>query len=83
MIYYISIILIVILCFLLTKMYIKEGYINELNNPNQGIPNVPSDSLCMVLGLAGVNIDKYGILKNKCSFNSSQKQADTSNTCAT
>ena len=83
MIYYINILLIVILFFMIAKMYnVKEGHVNELNKPPNGIPHVPSDSLCMVLGLMEIGVNEYGILSQKCSFNKEQTQPDTSETCA-
>lgn len=82
MIYCINLILIVIVFFLIAKMYnVKEG-IDELKKPKDGIPNVPSDSLCMVLGLMELGVDEYGTLAKKCAFDEKDEtQPDTSNTC--
>jgi hypothetical protein len=82
MIYYINIVLIAIVMFLIAKMYnIREGHINELNRPPTGIPNVPSDSLCLVSGLIGMPVNQYGALSNHCAFAKNNTQPDTSNTC--
>ena len=82
MIYYINILLIIIVCFLVAKMYnLKEGLINKLNRPPSGIPNVPSDSLCLVSGLNGAPVNQYGILISHCAFDKRDTQPDTSNTC--
>jgi len=82
MIYYINIVLIAIAVFLIAKMYnMREGLIDKLNRPPNGIPNVPSDSLCLVSGLIGIPVNQYGILITKCAFDKSDTQPDTSNTC--
>jgi hypothetical protein len=82
MIYYINIVLIAIAVFLIAKMYNnREGLISELNRPPNGIPNVPSDSLCLVTGLIGMPVNQYGILATQCAFDKRDTQPDTSNTC--
>ena len=82
MIYYINIVLIAIVIFLIAKTYnIREGHINELNRPPSGIPNVPSDSLCLVSGLIGIPVNQYGLLITHCAFDKRDTQPDTSNTC--
>jgi hypothetical protein len=82
MIYYINILLIVILFYMIAKMYnAKEGLISELNKPPNGIPDVPYDSLCMVTGLMGLPVNKYGLLRTRCAFDKRDTQPDTSNTC--
>jgi hypothetical protein len=82
MIYCSNILLIVIVLFMIAKIYNKrEGLINKLNRPPSGIPNVPSDSLCLVSGLMGIPVNQYGILVTKCAFDKRDTQPDTSNTC--
>jgi len=82
MIYCINILLITIVCFLLAKMYnLKEGLVDKLNRPPSGIPNVPSDSLCLVSGLIGAPVNQYGVLVTHCAFDKRDTQPDTSNTC--
>lgn len=75
-------ILVVVIILIAHKMSIKEGLIAELNNPPQGIPNVPHDTVCMILHLAGVDINMMGYLKDRCAFNEANElKPDTSNYC--
>lgn len=74
--------IVVVVIFLIAhKMSIKEGLIARLESPPAGIPNVPHDTVCMVLYLAGVNINKMGYLKDRCAHNDNNLKPDTSNYC--
>ena len=82
MIYYINIVLITIVFFLIAKMYnVREGHVNELNKPPNGIPHVPSDSLCLVSGLMGIPVNQYGTLVTNCSYDKNGMQPDTNEQC--
>jgi len=79
--YVIVMILVVVILLVLHKMSIKEGLIAELEQVPVGIPRVPHDTVCMVFHLAGVNINKMGYLKDRCSFSETNLKPDTSNYC--
>ena len=79
---YILIIALVVVIFIMAhRSYMKEGLIAELKQPPVGIPNVPSDTVCMVFNLAGVDIDKYGSLKNHCAHRKQELKPDNSKYC--
>jgi hypothetical protein len=84
MIYEINIVLIVLTMILIvaTISKQKEGF-DEFNFDDQGyIPYVSQDVICLIMLGAGVPINKYGILYNKCSRDKKdQLVPDTSNTC--
>ena len=80
---YVLILVLVVVIFIISQsLYVKEGLIAELKQPPVGIPNVPSDTVCMVFNLAGVNIDKYGSVKHFCSYKNQDLKQDNSNFCA-
>jgi hypothetical protein len=80
--YIIVMILVVVIILIAHNLSIKEGLIAELKNPSQGIPNVPHDTVCMVVGLAGGDINIMGYLNELCSFDESNDlKPDTSNYC--
>jgi hypothetical protein len=80
---YVLIMIFVVVMFIVAqRMYLREGLIAELKQPPVGIPNVPSDTVCMVFNLAGVDIDKYGSLKNHCAHRKQDLKQDNSNFCA-
>jgi hypothetical protein len=79
--YVIVMLLVVVIVLFAHKMSIKEGLIAKLQSPPAGIPNVPHDTLCMVLSLVGVNINRMGYLKDRCAFNDNKLNPDTSNYC--
>ena len=60
----------------------KEGF-DEFNFEDQGyIPYVSQDVICLILMGAGVPINQYGILYNKCSRDKKDKLIkDKSNYC--
>ena len=80
--YTLILLLVVVIFIIIHRSYMKEGLIAELKEPPIGIPNVPSDTVCMVFNLAGVNIDKYGSLKNHCAHRKQELKTDNSNFCA-
>ena len=86
MIYEINIVLMVITFILIvaTVSTKKEGF-DEFNFDDQGyIPYVSQDVVCLILLGAGVPINEYGILYNKCSRDKkNQIVPDTSNYCPT
>lgn len=62
----------------------KEGF-DEFNFDDQGyIPYVSQDVICLILLGAGVPINQYGILYNKCTRDKKDAVVpDTSNFCPT
>ena len=82
MIYYINIILIIVVFFLVLKMYTtREGLIDYIESPKGFVPFVPVDSLCMVLALMGIRVNKFGSAFTMCGFEKKggDTQPDTSN----
>jgi hypothetical protein len=84
MIYEINIVLMVLVGILLvaTLSKKKEGF-NEFNfEEDVYIPYVSQDVICLILLGAGVqNINKYGIIIDKCTRDKKKTVPDTSNTC--
>jgi len=84
MIYEINIVLMVIAFLMsLSLLNTKEGF-NEFNfHENNYIPYVSQDIICLILKGAKVdNIDKYGIIMEKCDTNKKELKPDTTNYCA-
>jgi len=81
--FYLITILFVVIGFLIAKYFynIHEGYINELSQVPSGIPEVPHDTVCLILDLMGAGINKMGSLSNKCAYNNDHLKKDTSNMC--
>ena len=77
---YINILLLVVVLFILAKN-VKEGYINELNKPPNGIPNVPSDSACLVFKLVGAPVNVMGTITNGCRNSNNNLKQDNTETC--
>jgi hypothetical protein len=46
----------------------KEGFSIDPHDSSGYIPYVPQDFLCMILKASGVDIDRLGVMKNKCQF---------------
>jgi hypothetical protein len=61
--------LIVIIIYLVSKMYTREGLkIEYIESPKGFVPFVPVDSLCMVLAAMGLPVNKFGSAFAKCGF---------------
>jgi hypothetical protein len=81
MIYDCNIILMFIAAMLLVALVFgkKEGFSIDPHDSSGYIPYVPQDFLCMILKASGVDIDRLGVMKNKCKFSEDDKQKPPEN----
>ena len=85
MIHEINIVLLFIaFIFTITLFDKKEGFTLFPIDPHKKdgyIPYVPQDVMCMIMDSAGIQIDRYGIMKDKCQNATTKLKKDDSNIC--
>ena len=81
MIYDCNIILMFIAAMLLVALLFgkKEGFKIDPHDSSGYIPYVPQDFLCMILKASGVDIDRLGVMRNKCKFAEDDEQKPPEN----
>jgi hypothetical protein len=84
MIYEINIVLMVIAFLMSLSLFNRKEGFNEFNFEEKNyIPYVSQDVLCLILRGAGVSdINKYGIIIDKCARGDKKLKPDTSNYCS-